>query len=124
MPFGPKNAPGFYSATMRSFKKEWDLIFTQTLRSIDTLDNNEVSVTETEEIYLNKTKLVSGICTNIDGIIIFYRNLDAIIIYLECFCKVFLKYKVRFRLDKFNFLKNRIKYVGHDVTKEGNCHAQ
>ena len=109
---------------MRSFKKEWDLIFTQTLRSIDTLDNNEVSVTETEEIYLNKTKLVSGICTNIDGIIIFYRNLDAIIIYLECFCKVFLKYKVRFRLDKFNFLKNRIKYVGHDVTKAGNCPAQ
>ena len=98
MPFVPKNAPGFYSAMMHSFKEERDFIFSQMLHSINTFDNNTVPVTETENIYLNKTKLVSGRCTIIDDIFIFCSNLDVIIIYLECVCKVFLKYRVRSRI--------------------------
>ena len=89
MQFGPKNVPGFYSDTMRNLKEEWDPLLNQTLRSIDTLGNNSVSVTETDEIYPNKTKLVSGSRTIIDDIILFCSNLDAILIYLECVCKVF-----------------------------------
>ena len=124
MPFVPTNAPGFYSAMMRSFKEERDFIFSQMLHSINTFDNNTVPVTETEKIYLNKTKLVSGRCTIIDDIFIFCSNLDVILIYLECVCKVFLKYRVRFRIKKCDFLKNRVEYVVHDVTKAGNCPAQ
>ena len=47
----------------------------------------------------------------------------AISIYLECICKVFRKYRVSFRLDKCDFLKPRVEYVGHDVTNDGNCPA-
>ena len=54
---------------------------------------------------LNKTKLVSVSRTNIDDILLFCCNLDAILIYLECVCKVFLKYWVIFRLKKWEFLK-------------------
>ena len=77
---------------MRSFKEEWDLLFTQRLFSIDTLGNNAVSVTETDEIYLNKTKLVYVSRTIIDDILIFCINPDAILIYLEFVCNFFLKY--------------------------------
>ena len=109
---------------MRNFKEEWDLIFTQMLRSIDTFGNNTVSATYTYGIYLNKTNIVSGSYTIIDYIIILCRNLDAILIYLEFVCKAFLKYWVRFRFKKCDFLKNRVEYVVHDVTKAGNCHTK
>ena len=124
MPFSPTNEPDFYSAMMRKFKEEWDLLFTQMLRSIDNFGNNTVSATYTYGIYLNKTNIVSGSCTIIDYIIIICRNLDAILIYLEFVCKAFLKYRVRFRLKKCDFLKNRVEYVVHDVTKAGNWHTK
>ena len=85
---------------------------------------NAVSVTEKDKIYLNKTKLVYGSCNIICDILLFCRNLDAILVYLECVCKVFLKYQVSFILDKCDFLETRVEYVGHDVTKAGNCPAQ
>ena len=44
---------------MHNFKEGWELLFTHMLRSIDTLGNNTVSVTDTDKIYLIKTKLVS-----------------------------------------------------------------
>ena len=122
--FIPKNSPGFYSAVMRSFKEEWDLLFTQALRPINTLGNNAVSVTKTDIIDLNKTKLVSGGRTIIDDILLFCSNFDAVLVYLECVCKVFLKYLVNFRLYKCDYLKTRVEYVGHDVTKAGNCPTQ
>ena len=106
---------------MRNFKEYWDLIFTQTLRFIDNLDNNSVSVTETDGSYHNKTKLLSGSHTVIDDILLFCRNIDKILIYFECVCKDFLSYRVRFRLNKCDFLKNRVKYVAHDVTKAEKC---
>ena len=80
MPLGPITAPVLYSTMMRNFKEEWVLHFTQTLRSINILGNNAVSVTEIEYIYLNKTKLVSGSHTIIDDILLFCINLDAILI--------------------------------------------
>ena len=43
---------------------------------------------------------------------------------IECVCKVFQKYCVDFWLDKCEFLKSSIKYVGHDVTEYGNFPAQ
>ena len=109
---------------MRNSKEEWDSLFTQTLCSINTLGNNTFLVTETDKIYLNKTNLVSGICTIIDDIIILCSNLDSIPISLECACNVFIKYRVSFRLNKCDFLKTRVEYVVHDVTKAGNCPAQ
>ena len=46
-----------------------------------------------------------------------------IIVYLECICTVFRKCRVSFRLDKRDFLKPRVEYVGNDVTSDGNCSA-
>ena len=105
MPFGPKKAPGFYSAMMLNFKEEWGSLFTQTLCSIYSLGNNVVSATDTDEIFLNQTKLVSGSRTIIDEILLFCSNLDIILIYLERVCNFFLEYLVSFKIDKCDFLK-------------------
>ena len=90
MTFGPTNAPRFYSAMIRNFKEEWDLLFTQMLRSTDILGNSTVAVMERDKHSLNKTNLVSGSRTNIDYILIFSSNLESILIYLEFVCKFFL----------------------------------
>ena len=90
---------------MHNFKEGWEFLFSHSLHYIDTLGNNVVPVTEKDEIYLNKTKLVSGIRTIIYDILLLYSNLDAILVYLECVCKYFLKYRFSFRLDRCDFLK-------------------
>ena len=109
---------------MLNFKEEWDLLFTQMLCSIYTLDNNRVSVTETDRIYLNKTKLLSGSRTIISDILLFYSNLDSTLIYFEYICKVFLKYQFSFISDKCDFLKTQFKYVALDVTEAGTFPVQ
>ena len=64
-----------------------------------------------------------GIRTIIDGILLLCSKLDAILLYLECVCKVFLKYWVSFRIEKCEFIKTRVEYVGHDITKSGDYPA-
>ena len=109
---------------MRNCKKGWESIFTQMLRFIYTLGNNAVSVTEIGKFYLNKTKIVSGSRTIIDDILLFCINFDAILVFVEFICKLFLKYKVSFRPNKCDYLKNWVEYVGRDVTKVGNYLAR
>ena len=67
-------------------------------------------------IFLEEHKLHSGTRSIIDGILIWSSNIPTIFIYFECMCKLFQKYFVSFRLDQYNFLQDRIDFVGHDLT--------
>ena len=67
--------------------------------------------------------LHSGTKSIIDDILIWENNIPAILIYFDCVCKVFQEYCVSFRLDKCKFLENRVEFVGHDLTPDGNCPA-
>ena len=79
-----------------------------------------VRVTNADKIYLNSIKKFSGSKGIIDDILIRYTNLKFIFIYFECVCKVFKKYSVIFRIDKCEFLKKIVEYVGHNLTLTGN----
>ena len=124
VPFGPTNAPGFYSAMMKNFKDEWDMLFIQLLHELKTIRNKPVVVTETDEIFIGTIKLVSGSRTIIGDILLFCINLDAILLCLECVWRVFQKYCVIIWLDKCDLLNDSIECVGHDVTDHVNCPAQ
>ena len=52
MPFVPMNAPVLYSDTMKKFKDEWDMLFIKTLQKIGILLNEQVTVMETDELFL------------------------------------------------------------------------
>ena len=43
MPFGPTNAPIFYSATIKDFKTEWDTLFTIRVLALKILNNKSIS---------------------------------------------------------------------------------
>ena len=77
-----------------------------------------------DDIIIGGVKISARTKTIIDDILIWSSNLEAILIYLECVCKVFQKYRVSFRLDKCRFLMDRVEYVGHDLTSVGNCPAK
>ena len=100
------------------------MLFIKTLWIIGTLINEQVKVTETYEVFIGDRKIISVKITIINDISILCSNLRAILIYFEFAWKIFQKYSVVFWLEKCDFLKERIKYVGHDVTEDGNCPAQ
>ena len=126
MPFGPVNAPAFYTCMMGNFKGEWDTLFIEIMHKLASsnskLGENIVTCRE-KVIFIGDLKLNSGTKSVIDDILLWSNNIQAILIYLECICRVFQKYRVSFRLDKCEFLKERVEFVGHDLTADGNSPA-
>ena len=72
------------------------------------------------EVFIGRKNIVTGTRIIIDDIVLWCSNVDALSIYFECICKIFRKYRVSFRLNKHNFLKPHVEYVGHDVTNDDN----
>ena len=121
IPFGSTNAPAFYSAMMKNMKDEWDGLFIKRLRELSSIGGEIVFISATMEIYFGNETIFSGTKIIFDDILLRSSNIYALFVYLECIYTVFRKYRVSFRLDKCDFLKPRVEYVGHDVTNDGNC---
>ena len=124
MPFGPMNAPAFYTYMMQKFRDEWDALFYLILNEMTELNGQPIKVSPTNEVTLGSVAVQTGSKGIIDDILIWSTALPLVLTYFECVCKVFQKYRVSFRLDKCEFLQNRVEYVGHDLTPDGNCPAQ
>ena len=103
MPFSPRDAPAFYTCMMLVFRGEYDSLFKE--RRPNDMAHK-------------------GSNTIIDDILLWSMSLDTLLAYFECVCSVFMKYRVTFQLKKCEFLTNRIEYVSHDITPNGNCPAQ
>ena len=124
MPFGPMNAPTFYTCIMVVLKTEWDILFLTRLRAMGSIGGTPIIVISFDEIYIGPYRIVIGSKTIIDDILLYCCNRELLLLYFDCVCAVFLKYRVSFRLDKCDFLNPRVSFVGHDITSEGNCPAR
>ena len=100
------------------------MLVIETVFKIGTHINKQVTITETDEVFIEDKNQISGSRTIINDILLLWYNLRAILVYLECVCKVFQKYCVRFRLDKYDFLKDSIEYAIYGVTEDVNCPTQ
>ena len=124
MPFGPTNAPAFYTAMMGAFQGEWEDLFLEQLENMSTIGGDTVTIKTDGSILIGTKNVRTGSKVIIDDILLWSNNLELILLYFECICQVFKKYRVSFRLDKCEFLKERVEYVGHDLTPTGNCPAK
>ena len=70
MPFGPNNTPSFYSDMMNKFKDEWDIQFIDTIKNIGTLINEQITDTETNEVFIGDKNIISGSRRIINNILI------------------------------------------------------
>jgi hypothetical protein len=57
----------------------------------------------------------------INDILLFAICLLDLLNYLECVLIICQKYWLSLKLSKCNFLKDRVGYVGHNLTSKGNC---
>ena len=122
MPFGPCNAPSFYTCMMLNFKTEWDTLFLLRVASLKLVDNVNVRV-DGNLIFLGDDRIYYGSRTIIDDILLWCSNINLVITYFRCVCEVFQKYRVSFKLKKCDFLQERTEYVGYDILSAGNCPA-
>ena len=123
MPFGPTNTPVFYPAMTKNMKDEWGGLFIERLRELSSIGGETVFISATMKKCIGNRKIVSGTKIIIDDIILWSSNIYALFVYLECICTIFRKHRVSFRLDKCDFLKPRVEYVGRHVTNDGICPA-
>ena len=123
MSFGPTNTPTFYSAMTKNMKDKWNSLFVTRLRELSSIRKEIFIVSATMEIYIGNRNIVSGTRIIIEDILLWISCVRALFVYLECICRMFRKHWGNFRINKYDFLKPRVEYVGHDVTNDGNCPA-
>ena len=181
MPFGPRNAPTFYTLVTRTIQEEATELFkllsngvavdldkdhslqpdyiVSTLprtndfvksctgdflphldTGIDSKDSrkgsplfrSEPNVTDSEDGSLTVRQKMHGSDSHhltgsrviIDDIMLRSTSISLLLLLLECFLRIYLKYRTTLNLKKCNFLKKRFEFVGHDILSMGNTTAQ
>jgi len=96
MPFGPTNAPPFYTCMMHQLRDEWEILFIIKIRAMTSIGGEDIIVSETDEITIGGITLYHGSRVIIDDILLWASNLQVVLVYFECVCEVFQKYRVSF----------------------------
>ena len=76
---------------MQDFHAEWDLLFILTILNTTEIGGEPVRVTDTNYIYVGNSKTYSSSKGIIGDILAYYTNLELVLVYFECICKVFEK---------------------------------
>ena len=58
MPFGPTNAPSFYTAMMKDLKYEWDKLLVVKLLKSSTHDGKSITLTAADEIKIGRKPVI------------------------------------------------------------------
>ena len=118
MPFGQKNDPAFYTVMMKTFQEEWNADFDKTIvdppNPHDLFDNTSGSRT-------SPIRTVFGRRIVIDDILLYVINVYQLLHYFAKVATIFMKYRLFFKLAKWNFFSKRVEYLGYHLLSSGNC---
>ncbi len=99
MPFGPRNAPGFYTCMIHVLSTEWNKLF--------------------RSRYPDTKHTVDRVI--IDYILLSTADQGDLLLYLECVLDVCKKYHLSLTPPKCDFLKARVDSVHHVLTRNAHC---
>lgn len=71
-----------------------------------------------------KHQIVTSSRTVIDDILLWLNALSMALLMFECVCKVFVKYRISFKIKKCNLFNDRFEYVGCDILTAGSTTAR
>ena len=77
---------------IQDFHAEWDLLFILTICNMTEIGGEPIYVTDTNDIYVCNRKTYSGSKVIINDILASSTNIELILIYFKCICKIFEKY--------------------------------
>ena len=100
---------------MKDLKDEWDKLFILRLMALKIMNEKEIQLSATGVVTMGIKTLVFGSNTIINDILLWCNMKDLTLLYFRCVCEMFQKYRVSFCLDKCEFLKPCVEYVGHDI---------
>ena len=60
----------------------------------------------------------------IDDILLYSTNMYTLLRYFICVTRVFVYYRLSFKLSECKFFSLRVEYLGNDLAAQGNCPAQ
>ena len=89
LPFGPTNEPSFYTAMMQTLRKEWLLLYADSKHLIT--------------IYSAPVTIICNDKIIIDDILLYSNNVNTLIHYFSCVAQVFTKFRLSFKLTKYEF---------------------
>ena len=94
---------------MQFLRADWTALFNETQYTIKLSDSPSTIICNNRII--------------IDDILLFSNHTPILLHYFSCIAQVFTKFRLSFKLSKYDFLKDRVECVGHDLTTNGNCPA-
>ena len=120
MSFGPTNTPAFHTAVMKDLKDKWYKLFIIQLLKLSTHGGKSITLVAADEIKIGCKPVIWGSKVIIDDILLGCDIKEYTLILFKCVCEVFKKYRVSFCLEKCEFLRPRVEYVGQDILCRGN----
>ena len=109
---------------MKDLKDKWDKLLILRIIEMKTFKNGVIILLAAGVVTIGRKRLIFGSKTIIDDILLRCDRNEIALTYFRCVREVFKKYRVFFCLDKYNLLKPRVEYVGHNILCKGNCPAQ
>ena len=106
MPFGSNNAPAFYTTIMKILHDNWVIL----LNSTKDIVPSDMSITK---IFYDSKIIV-------DDTLIYSNHIPTLFHHFSWFVEDFTKYRLSFKLLKFDFFLPRIEYDELDLTSDGN----
>ena len=110
MPFGPLNGPACCSALMCLMRQEWQALFRERFP--------ELTDTDIETAFIQ-----SGDRQIVDDILIFSNDPTTLLLYFECVCHIFTKWRLSFNPKKCDYFLDRVEWIGFDLRPQGNSPA-
>ena len=92
---------------MQFLRADWTALFNETQYTIKLSDSPSTIICNNRII--------------IDDILLFSNHIPTLLHYFPCIAQVFTKFRLSFKLSKCDFLKDRVEYVGHDLTANRKC---
>ena len=109
--------PSFYMETMKELQREWTADFDpQTI--IDPTNPPTMVSSTTGGKVVRENRVV------IDDILLYSTNMFTLIRHFACVARIFVRFRLSFKLSKCKFFDSRVEYLSYDLTSCGNCTAK